>query len=63
MQKTIAILENNIVSTNTMRNKLTLELMRQGFNVVVLTTGTEEDIASGRKGARACSSIGDTNRR
>jgi len=49
MQKTIAILENNIVSTNTMRNKLTLELMRQGFNVVVLTTGTEEDMAIARK--------------
>ncbi len=49
MQKTIAILENNIVSTNTMRNKLTLELMRQGFNVVVLTTGTDEDMAIARK--------------
>lgn len=49
MQKTIAILENNIVSTNTMRNKLTLELMRQGFNVVVLTTGNEEDMAIARK--------------
>lgn len=49
MQKTIAILENNIVSTNTMRNKLTLELMRQGFNVVVLTTGTNEDMAIARK--------------
>ena len=49
MQKTIAILENNIVSTNTMRNKLTLELMRLGFNVYVLTTGTEEDMAIARK--------------
>jgi glycosyltransferase involved in cell wall biosynthesis len=49
MQKTIAILENNIVSTNTMRNKLTLELMSQGFNVFVLTTGTEEDIAIAKK--------------
>jgi len=49
MPKTIAILENNVVSTNTMRNKLTLELMRQGYHVVVLTTGSDEDMAIARK--------------
>lgn len=32
-----------------MRNKLTLELMRQGYKVVVLTTGTDEDLAIARK--------------
>ncbi len=44
MKKNIAIIENNIVSTNTMRQKLTLELMSRGYNVVVLTTGNNKDL-------------------
>ncbi len=42
--KNVVIIENNIIATNTIRNKLTLELINRGFNVTVLTTGTKEEL-------------------
>ncbi len=41
MVKNIVILENNIISTLTVRSKLTRVLIDKGFNVTILTTGTE----------------------
>ncbi len=40
----IAIIENNIIATNTIREKLTRSLMEKGYVVTVLTTGTAADI-------------------
>jgi glycosyltransferase involved in cell wall biosynthesis len=48
MKKTIAIIENNILATNTIRGKLTKTLNDKGFNVVVLTTGTESELLLAR---------------
>lgn len=45
MNKNIAIIENHIISTNTVRQKLTQVLMEQGYNVTVLSTGTPKEIA------------------
>ncbi len=49
MSHTIAIIENNIISTNTVRKKLTRTLMENGYNVVVLTSGTEYQMNLARK--------------
>ena len=49
MQTGIAIIENNIIATNTIREKLTRTLMEQGFDVTVLTTGTEADLQQARQ--------------
>ncbi len=46
--KTIAIVENNIVATNTIRQALTLALLEQGYRVVVLTTGDRDGLALAR---------------
>ncbi len=35
MKKTIAIIENNILATNTIRGKLTQTLNDKGFNVII----------------------------
>ncbi|MEO6490912.1 MAG: glycosyltransferase family 4 protein [Ferruginibacter sp.] len=40
MKKKIAIIENNIIATNTIREKLTRTLAEKGYDVTVLTTGT-----------------------
>ncbi len=49
MKGNIAIVENNIIATNTIREKLTRTLAEQGYNVTVLTTGTEADIQQARQ--------------
>ena len=48
MKKNIAIIENHIISTNTVRQKLTQVLMQSGYNVTVLSTGTEKELAIAR---------------
>lgn len=48
MRPVIAIIENNIIATNTIREKLTRTLMEKGYDVTVLTTGTEEDLEQAR---------------
>ncbi len=45
MKNNIAIIENHIISTNTVRQKLTQVLIDQGYNVTVLSTGTPKEIA------------------
>ena len=44
MQKSIAIIENNIISSLTVRSKLTFTLQQQGYRVTVLTTGTPQQL-------------------
>ena len=45
MKKNIAIIENHIISTNTVRQKLTQALMDMGYNVTILSTGTSKELA------------------
>lgn len=48
MKKSIAIIENNILATNTIRGNLTQTLIDKGYNVVVLTTGTDAEVELAR---------------
>lgn len=48
MKTRIAIVENNIIATNTIREKLTRTLMEKGHEVWILTTGTPEDLERAR---------------
>ena len=48
MKARIAIVENNIIATNTIREKLTRTLMEKGHEVWILTTGTPEDLELAR---------------
>lgn len=47
-QKSIVIIENNIIATNTIRFKLTSVLVEEGYNVTVLTTGPEKELQLAR---------------
>ena len=47
-KKNIVIIENNIIATNTIRQKLTRVMMEE-FNVTILTTGTETELATAKK--------------
>ncbi|CAN5760548.1 glycosyltransferase family 4 protein [soil metagenome] len=49
MKASIAIIENNIIATNTIRGKLTSTLVEKGYHVTVLTTGTEADLQQARQ--------------
>jgi len=61
MKKNIAIIENNIIATNTIREKLTKTLADQGYEVTVLTTGTAGDLEQARhKGFRVIDVKGST---
>lgn len=44
----IAIIENNIIATNTIRKKLSQTLQQKGYDVTILTTGTEEGLQLAR---------------
>ena len=44
MPVNIAIIENNIIATNTIREKLTRSLIEHGYQVTILTTGKDADI-------------------
>ena len=44
MKKNIAILESNILGTNTIRRRLASFLMEKGYNVTILAKGTEDEI-------------------
>jgi glycosyltransferase involved in cell wall biosynthesis len=48
MKKNLAIIENNILATNTIRYKLTKVLVEKGYNVYVLTTGTPKELQQAR---------------
>jgi len=48
MEKNIAIIENNIIATNTIRRKFTRVLMEEGYNVTILSTGSPGDLELAR---------------
>ena len=45
----IAIIENNIIATNTIREKLARALVDKGYQVTILTTGSEAGMEQARK--------------
>ena len=61
MKKNIAIIENHIISTNTVRQKLTQVLIEQGYNVTVLSTGTPKEIAIAQSKGFNVIDIGTSN--
>ncbi len=61
MKKNIAIIENHIISTNTVRQKLTQVLIEQGYNVTVLSTGTPKELAIAQSKGFNIIDIGTSN--
>ncbi|MEX1202936.1 MAG: glycosyltransferase family 4 protein [Ferruginibacter sp.] len=61
MEKNIVIIENHIISTNTVRQKLTQELMTQGYHVTVLSTGSEKELATARRKGFNVVDVGTSN--
>ena len=49
MGKNIVIIENHLISTNTVRQKLTHSLMDAGYAVTIFSTGTEKEFALARQ--------------
>lgn len=47
--KTIAIIENNIIATNTIRKALVLHLIEAGYKVFILTTGSTDALLAAQK--------------
>ncbi len=45
----ITIIENNIIATNTIREKLSKTLVENGYDVTILTTGTTTDLEQARQ--------------
>ena len=45
----IAIIENHIISTNTVRRKLTKTLIEKGFEVTILSTGSPKELSFAKK--------------
>ena len=52
MKKRIAIIENNIIATNTIREKLSRTLVEHGYDITILTTGKSADIEQARQFVR-----------
>lgn len=44
MSASIAIIENNIIATNTIREKLCRALQQQGYRILILTSGSKQDL-------------------
>ena len=63
MKKNIAIIENHIISTNTVRQKLTAELIAAGYNVTVLSTGTSKELDIARAKGFHVIDVGTSNTR
>ena len=57
----IAILENHIISTNTVRRKLTETLIEKGYKVTVLSTGTAKELNFARKLGFEVINVGTSN--
>lgn len=49
MLRSIVLIENNILATNTIRKRLTLSLIEYGYDITVLTTGTEQELNQARQ--------------
>lgn len=61
MAKNIAIIENHIISTNTVRFVLTRHLINAGYNVTILSTGTEKELAIARSAGFTVMDVGTSN--
>jgi glycosyltransferase involved in cell wall biosynthesis len=61
MAKNIAIIENHIISTNTVRFVLTRYLINAGYNVTILSTGTEKELAIARSAGFTVIDVGTSN--
>lgn len=48
MKYRVAIIENNVLATNTIRGKLTQTLIEKGYDVLVLTTGQQDELELAR---------------
>lgn len=48
MKKKIAIIENHIIATNTIRYKLTSVLAEKGYDLRILTTGSDKELKQAR---------------
>ncbi len=61
MKPNIAIIENNIIASNTIREKLTSTLIGLGYDVCILTTGTNAELEkASQKGFRVIDVKGST---
>lgn len=61
MGKKLTILENTIFSTNTARLKLTQELIARGYDVTILSTGSDKEMAIARKRGFHIIDVGSSN--
>lgn len=61
MKGNIAIIENHIISTNTVREKLTQVLMEKGYGVTVFSTGNQKDLAIARAKGFNVVDVGTSN--
>jgi glycosyltransferase involved in cell wall biosynthesis len=61
MKKNIVIIENHIISTNTVRQKLTQVLMEQGYQVTVLSTGSQKELKIARNNGFNVIDVGASN--
>ena len=61
MGKNIAIIENHIISTNTVRFVLTKYLIDAGYNVTILSTGTDKELAIARSAGFNVIDVGTSN--
>ena len=61
MGKNIVIIENHIISTNTVRQNLTQELIAQGYQVTILSTGSEKELAFARRKGFNVVDVGTSN--
>ena len=49
MKQVVAVIENNIIATNTIREKLCATLQQNNYDIVILTSGTNEDLEIARQ--------------
>ena len=61
MANNIAIIENHIISTNTVRFVLTKYLIDAGYNVTILSTGTEKELGIARSFGFTVIDVGTSN--
>lgn len=61
MATNVAIIENHIISTNTVRLALTKYLINKGYNVTVLSTGTPKELEIARSHGFKIIDIGTSN--
>lgn len=61
MKGKLVIIENHIISTNTVREKLTATLIEEGYQVTILSTGTTKELNIARNKGFEVIDIGKSN--